>query len=267
MPAGFIEVIGADWFVERFRLSRYAINDILQTSAARIGSITTEALFEVFGTAMDNASLEAFPQVYRTNLFNTLANFYPTPDISGDRFAILLDWDSLGTYEQLSEGFHYHARDTSGNLSPIPYDGRPLKNELDKRYEYWLSLNETWGGNIPAPSALAETYAARVTHWESIGVAPQWLLLNNGQTEFYPTIAPYPIIELVEGRIGRVAYDIVHEIVNEYNEELWGNTYTPSYTPHVSLPTGYASGKFKSKQGLEWIQGPNGKLAGSRRIS
>lgn len=107
---------------------------------------------------------------------------------------ILIDLEDLGTYEDLQEGFHYGAKIDGGGQVDLPYGGEPLKNDTEQRYAAWQRVfrGETWHG-IDYSGSWNETIAARLEAWGD--KAPQWLLLQYGQTEWEPVIQPYPILE------------------------------------------------------------------------
>lgn len=108
----------------------------------------------------------------------------------------LLEFEEMGTADDLAEGFHYGAKIEGGGQVDLPYGGEPLKNDTQQRYEAWQRIyrGDTWHG-LDYSNSWSETIQARLQVWDD--KAPQWLLLQYGQTEFEPTILPYPIVEEV----------------------------------------------------------------------
>lgn len=107
---------------------------------------------------------------------------------------VILDFERLGTMDDLEQGYHYKARIDNESHVELPYQGEDLKNEVDRRYEFWLRVfhGESYN-NFDYAGAWSETIAARLAVWGN--KAPQWLLLEYGQEEWDPTIEPYPIVE------------------------------------------------------------------------
>jgi hypothetical protein len=136
---------------------------------------------------------------------------------------VSLNFDELGTWEELTEGYHYGAKLEGGGQVDLPWQGGQsdagLKNTVQERYEAWLRVfnGETWH-TIDYSSSWSETISARISVWGS--KAPQWLLLEYGQTEWEPTIEPYPVVEdittelfaLFEGMIQSEVQNIVDNI-------------------------------------------------------
>lgn len=98
----------------------------------------------------------------------------------------------------------------------LPYRGQPLANPTAARYQYWRAM---WAGNtvyegtvtksgkhlyqqgtIIDPGEKERTIAARIAYWDSLGVAPEWLLLLYG-VKWAPIIRPYPIMQEIWKRV------------------------------------------------------------------
>lgn len=134
---------------------------------------------------------------------------------------VVLDFEQLGTVDDLVEGFHYGAKIEGGGQVDLPYGGEVLKNDVNERYQAWLRIlhGETWHG-LDYSSSWSETIQARLDAWE--GKAPQWLLLQYGQTEWEPTIQPNAIVEDVTAELfvvfDRLLLGEVNEIVAAINK-------------------------------------------------
>ncbi len=159
--------------------AKAVIDDILIKAAAQAGS-------------------EAFPLAYIEPMLRAAGNI-----IISQPTEVFVDFESLGTVEDLQEGFHYMARIDSESHVELPYGGEPLKNDTEQRYIAWQRVfhGETWHG-IDYSGSWSETIAARLEVWGDR--APQWLLLQYGQEEFEPTINPYPIVEEITSDLAAI---------------------------------------------------------------
>jgi hypothetical protein len=240
-----VTVTGLEYYRERFAKTPWVIRDAMYTTARELRPRMLDIISEAFGQAADMA--EGFPHEY----IGPLMRVIQTKDVDwmegADGFSVFFDFDKLGTYDDLIEGAHYKAVLADGRTSEIPYKGAELKNPVLKRYYAWLRLDE---------GSRQDTYEKRAKYWESKGLAPQWLLLNNGQTLYQPYIQPAPIIETIEAWLGYEATRLFREVINREFQNLWGHNYIPT-------PTTY--GAFKKRPGYEYIRVGN-KMAGSRKI-
>lgn len=175
---------------------------------------------------------EGFPPVYRDHLANFMVRNVPINiDFEGEGILIVeFDLDNLGDYTDLEAGAHHKALiyeepgATYGftgkgkakyNPHPaqvdLPYAGQDLMNDAGRRQEFWeqaivgqegFITNFRRGGGFleihDAPT-FEDVAAARVFEaWVPMGVAPEWLWLENGFTESEPRIYPVDFIYTLE---------------------------------------------------------------------
>lgn len=176
------------------------------------------------------AAGEGFPYVYRDHLANFMrVNTDIRVQATGEGYlTVSYDLDGLGNYSDLEAGAHHQAllainRNSLGTtrtgglkyiLHPprvqLPYAGQELENEDSfKRQEFWeeviigrdfsyevalrrgkhnWTIGDLLDGDIPT---FEEVAAARVFEaWIPLGVAPEWLWLENGFTDSEPIIPP-----------------------------------------------------------------------------
>jgi len=180
---------------------------------------------------------EGFPHVYRDHLANFMVRNVPINiDFEGEGVLIVeFDLDNLGDYAELEAGAHHQAllaidRDAlpttskgglKYNIHPprvtLPYSGEELENGPEKRQDFWeqvivnrdldytmglmkgrseWTIGELLNGDIPT---FEEVAAARVFEaWVPMGVAPEWLWLENGFTESEPRIYPVDFVYTLE---------------------------------------------------------------------
>jgi len=195
---------------------------------------------------------EGFPYVYRDHLANFMVRNVPINiDFAGEGILTLeFDLDNLGDYGDLEAGAHHQAllaidRDSlpttrkgglKYNIHPprvqLPYSGEELENDSDKRQDFWekvivnrdldytmglmkgkaeWTIGELLGGDIPT---FEEVAAARVFEaWVPMGVAPEWLWLENGFTESEPRIYPVDFIYTLESAAMCVAESIYEGVL------------------------------------------------------
>ena len=178
---------------ERLRLRLAAteeqMNEAFQNASELFLSQAHATIEAVLLKAAANAGEEAFPIAYIEPMLSAARRI-----IISSPADIVIDFEELGTPDDLQEGYHYGAKIDGGGQVDLPYGGEPLKNDTEKRYEAWLRVfhGETWHG-INYAGAWNETIAARLEAWGDR--APQWLLLQYGQMEYEPIIFPYPVVE------------------------------------------------------------------------
>lgn len=254
MPGINVRVDGEESILKALGSASTGISSIMYRSAGIMETKLKQEIYTVFEVACSSAGA-GFPAVYTQQLLGTLSTIPLFIDVTSTILDISFDPDLLGTYEEFSEGFHYHASLQGGGKVELPYGGEALKNTPEQRYQFWLSV--ATGTHIPGmpkvEGSLAETYAARVSYWESIGKAPQWLLLNYGQGEYYPYVRPYPIVETITATIGEIFYQTLNIELDRNLRENFKESYVPEY------------GTFKSRPNTEYIRGAGGRFIGSRR--
>lgn len=181
-----------DGFSQAGQSFKVAKNDVLKafTNISREFAIQASVIIEnVLIRAAAGAGPEAFPTQYIDPMLDAAQNVVTL--LPGE---LVVNFEAMGTLSDLVEGYHYKARIDKESHVELPYQGEELKNDTERRYEFWLKVfhGEKYH-NFNYAGAWNETIAARLTVWGNR--APQWLLLQYGQEEYEPTISPYPIVE------------------------------------------------------------------------
>jgi hypothetical protein len=161
---------------------------------------------------------EAFPDSYRRHLrfMISLARIEVTVDAGAINFYVNLG-DMLGNDADYEKGFHDHALIDTGvpmemrkkksgfvrhpQQVQLPYGGEPLLSDQEKRQEfwetavidqdvYWANIVRGRGNNKSMTGFTAPTFETiaqrRVSAWESLGVAPEWHVLEYGTASSQP---------------------------------------------------------------------------------
>lgn len=170
----------------------------------------------------------------------------------------------LGDEGDLDKGRHHNAMlaanddgdfksfriSTKGLLQRVqlPYDGEELLNSEEDRMQWWnenivggatpyTMVGRNWGWtkiesrtqeanawiaeNVPTYEQVA---SARANMWSSLGVAPQWLLLEYGTPAFYgsgdPVIEPQNFTQRIADMMGRVCQEYVDKAVVAFERLL-----------------------------------------------
>lgn len=201
---------------------------------------TNEAIKrDVLGTsirALGEAGGEGFPEVYIDHLIRHMRyNTHISSNTFGNgQMEIEVTFSNMGDYDDLARGFHDGAliQEETGahgygklsgkpkyNIHPpqvqLPYNGEPLMNEQERRQEFWEQAvvdgepfqTDMKGLTVTAPS-FGEVAYNRVSAWEGLGVAPEWLLLEYGYTESRPEVSPVDFTNSLESIINCVASEI-----------------------------------------------------------
>ena len=240
-----ISVTGLDWYRGKFTQTPWIVGEAFAQAVQEVKPIISGILMATFTEAAEFAGA-GFPPVYLTSLLSVVQQQSFDTMTTTDGFYLFFDFEELGDYTHLIEGAHHRAFLEDGGLSDIPYTGEALKNPILLRYLAWLKLPD---------EVREDTYETRAMYWESIGKAPQWLLLNYGQTLYSPPIMAYPVVEVARDRVAAATYTIVERILNQHLIAHW----KPSYEGKT-----LSMGAFTSKPGYEWIRVGN-RFAGSRK--
>ena len=172
-----------------------AFNTIRYAFTLEAQNIIDETLIQA--AAQEGA--DAFPPHYVEPMISAAHKIIVTSGID-----ILIDFELMGTWDDLTAGYHEGARLAGGGSVSLPWTGGTsesgLKNDVVDRYEFWLAVfhGDTYN-NISTEGLWEDTIAARLDAWGD--KAPQWLLLEYGQEEWEPTITAYPIIETITTEI------------------------------------------------------------------
>src|SRR3989304_6596872 len=161
-------------------------------SSVRLRSEIKQIVIEVFTRAMGRLDDFAWPLQYTEQVLDSV-QWLPiivTPSANG--LDVFIDWDDLGTQDELKTAYHYRARLAGGGEVSFPYRGQPLAPPDDpkKRHAWW------WEHVLMDPPKMDETIQARVSQWARYR-APEWLFLQYG-VDYSPSFPPFPILELIE---------------------------------------------------------------------
>lgn len=183
------ELSGFDRLLTKLSVAEEQAEEAFKNASAEFIPQAQTTVQNVLIKAAAQAGDDAFPIAYIEPMLSAAEKV-----IIREPVAVLLDFEELGTVDDLQEGFHYGAKIEGGGQVELPYGGEPLKNDTAERYEAWQRIfhGEAWHG-LDYSGSWSETIAARLEAWGD--KAPQWLLLQYGQLEFDPIIYPYPIIE------------------------------------------------------------------------
>lgn len=260
-----VQVSGLEWYLNKFAASPNSIAIAMTDAARKIEPLIVDVIKETFVEAAAAAG-PGFPPVYLDALLGVV-DTAPIMSTGGGmmHFNVLWSFESLGDYDDLMEGAHFRARLADGGYSDIPYGGQELANPKLKRYLAWLRLEDAFR---------EDTYETRASYWASQNKAPQWLLLNNGQTLYSPTIPPYPVVERVIQKLSVLIKPVVEAELDKQLAYLWRPQYVPAANTEilridgrmVGVRSTRTTGAFKSRPGYEWIR-INNKMAGSRKIN
>lgn len=211
------------------------IDQYSQEAVARLGeleirfkNIARDILVEEFQNAIDQQS--DFFGEYADQILQAVVQLPIGVIVTENSFEIIVNFDNLGTYQDLTEAYHYGAMLADGGQVldfPSPGEGA-LKNDREKRLEFWTSVytgqpyfhmiedNEGnligAGRDISTAGMLEDTIAARVDYWSSIGKAPEWLFLQFGQPLGVPTVEASNVIQRWENR----TYSLLYALFEEY---------------------------------------------------
>jgi hypothetical protein len=249
----FLNNIGIDGSRKLISFAQYAIPAILEAAATKAGNA-------------------AFPFPYKIQMINRASNLnYITNASAGPVLNVEMDLNELGTREHLTTAYHRGAvyrstysepeaeytrgpkgrfvKSQGGHQVQLPWTGgdddSSLASSVDKRYQYWRAMfQELPYKNIDTSGQYAETIIDRVRTWENLDKAPQWLLLQYGQTEWFPTIDPFPIIEYCNYVMEFAAYTIAQYELTKTIEEAFGKGTHTTTSAGVDYQTaGDVSGK------------------------
>lgn len=179
-----------------------------------VQAIIVETIEEVSTIAGD----EGFPPEYSSHLIEQVIISSPTrtgPD------GITVDFTLLGTYEHYAMGFHRHAISDDNQRIELPYANQPLKNDIDVRQTFWED-------KVAGTFLYEDTIQNRVEVWASLGVAPEWWVLQNG-SDSDPYVTPRPLAEIVSRKLeGPLAalYEETMQMAVDRADHGWATTPT-----------------------------------------
>lgn len=193
-----------------------------------IQTVIVETIEEVSVTAGDG-----FPPEYAEHLISAVMTNAPIRE-SPDGIAV--DFTMLGTYEDYRKGFHRHAVTSDNEIVELPYINQDLKNEEDVRTTFWED-------RVVGTFLYNETIYDRVETWESLNVAPEWWVLQNGSNS-EPFVRPTPLAELVSAKlIGplTILFEEAYQRAVDLADHGWAVTPVGGLRHALRSPT---SGKF-----------------------
>ncbi len=231
MAGSHLKVFGLTELTTALSSASNELGSIISRATDYFKSNAIQMINEEIISAAAYAGEDAFPRQYLYGILEHIPGILITEGNS-----LVLDFDELGTYAVLTTAFHYGARLSSGGTVELPWHGgggdSGLKNEVDKRYDFWSAVH---GGyryrNITTTGLWPETIAARVDQWNSLGKAPQWLFLQYGQEEWEPTIDPSPIVENITDNLYSLWRTILQgeldALIDQINDSKPGVRYEP----------------------------------------
>lgn len=228
-----VDVSDEEVFQNRIRRASGATTQAIARASLKAQGLINNVIYSTFEKAASLAG-EGFPAIYADHLLSTIDANPPLVIVEGLTLDLEFDFEELGTYDDFEAGFHYQATTTTGEKIDLPYQGQDLRYDFEQRYAAWLSKYGSIAG---------ETYSARVAYWETIGVAPQWLLLNYGEAEYSPTVHPYPLVEeiLLEGRA--VFSAVMEEEIDRALQETMQDNYQVTKKTYLRD----SKGRFRTK--------------------
>jgi hypothetical protein len=203
-------------------------NVILEGIAVDAERMAKSTLMEIFESAIDRQSEEGFPQEFRDHVMDVVSNNQEmlTAIIDPNSVEVYMDWNTLGTKEDLERAFHQGAKLANGDIVDGPYNGEELENPVGQRHDFWLAIREgatsvqnpKGAGRIPIkPGAWEETKRKYIEIWGD--QAPEWLYLQFGQTLWEPHIRPSSIIEDFNAIYGRRFSQLWNDRLKQYVED------------------------------------------------
>lgn len=240
-----IDLSGVYSMVETFErglddAERFAINKIHEVVRRDVLGISIRNLCSQAGPG--------WPQVYTEHLvaFMQLNTIIEATSLGNGLMEVDVNFANLGGYDELFTGWHHQAIEdfdlaqtgakggTKAVLNPpkvdLPYVGQELYvrkgaetvgRDQEIRQEFWeqaivgqqpFLTNFPRGKNgflmVPPGPTYEQVAAARVDNWIAMGVAPQWVLLENGYTESEPEILSVDFSNSLETIINCVAESI-----------------------------------------------------------
>lgn len=194
--------------------SRYigTIGSRLGTIEDEMRKITKLALIDVFEDAVRYAnSDDGFPPEFQDHVMSVIRNFedfYIITDSYG--CFISVDFEALGTEQDLQRAYHQGALLEDGTRLWGPYTGQTLKQgDAELRHIFWEAFQEgrktaeIGGKRVPTDRGghdWEETKEQYINIWGA-DKCPEWLFIQHGQEQWNPTIPSYDIIGEFELRL------------------------------------------------------------------
>jgi hypothetical protein len=233
--AGLVNVrINADEIIHDIDELVGAIGVANRSAVARIREGLRDIIIGTYNEAVNEAG-DGFSPIYENHLRHGILSLQP--EVTATDFGLEAQYyeiSSLGDFQDLQEGFHYHAilqipdKKAFSVSSParveLPYGGEELYNDFDQRYDFWQALvdgadfeihlgagKSSHSKTISTAGLYDQTLQARVNWWG--GRYPEWLLLEYG-VEYYPSIPPTHFSFLTEERVYEYMYNVYESVLN-----------------------------------------------------
>lgn len=193
----------------------------LGTIEGQLKQIAKIALVDVFEEAVVEAdSYEGFPVEFQNHTLNVVRDFQGYYVIyDGVSAFVSVDFDALGTQEELRRAFHQGARLADGGNLWGPYEGQALaSSDPEAAHTFWeavrfnqkTAFNPTTGKRMPTSKVKYQWDEIVNKYVEIWGEkCPEWLFIQYGQEEWEPIIPQYDIIGEFESRFFSLAEDLL----------------------------------------------------------
>jgi len=126
------ELSGFDRLLEKLSVAEAEAEEAFKNASSVFIPQAQATVQNVLTKAAAQAGDDAFPIAYIEPMLSAAEKI-----IIREPTAVLLDFEELGTADDLQEGFHYGAKIEGGGQVELPYGGEPLKNDTAERYEEW----------------------------------------------------------------------------------------------------------------------------------
>lgn len=257
-PSIGLNVVGFQELIEALNLSVTQLNNLISTINPALQEKADLVILNTLLAAGGKAG-PSFPQQYTIQMAVVAAQLNLTTSFltGSNAFGVEIDLEKLGTKDDLTKAYHYGAQyadigDTGVARGPrgrfvksqqgrvtLPWMGgendSSLMNSVEKRYEFWYTLfnGQPYKG-IDTSELWPTTVRERVNVWYGMGKAPQWLLLQYGQTEWAPVIRPQPIIETITNVMNFVIYETLEKFFTELINRIEKATFATGYGVDVA---------------------------------
>jgi hypothetical protein len=183
--------------------------DLIPRLAAEFQLMAKGILFDVFINAMPIANQQGgFPAPFQAHVLEVVRNLPILTYVNGSTINVVIDFDLLGTSDDLVRAYHQGAKLASGGGREGylwgPYQGQALKSENPlARYSVWNVVRSGHDSfkfgrksktyKLPEWASWDETMEQRIKIWGN--KAPEWIYLQVGQRDYYPTIPEGSVFE------------------------------------------------------------------------
>jgi hypothetical protein len=162
-------------------------------------------LFKTFFTALHYANSQGgFPAPFQEHVLSAVNRLPIDSRVSGTLIQITIDFEWLGTSEELSRAYHQGARLEDGGYLWGPYTGQALSSkDVFKRFAAWNAVYYDLGGTkfgkkskvyyLPEWASWEATMQQRISIWGD--KAPEWIFVQMGQQVYDPKIPVGTVFE------------------------------------------------------------------------